>query len=163
MLGVKLPELAVNLLLNVINIIILFVIVKALVYKPVKKFLDNRTERVNDETAKAQKILDEANKTLLEKDKIFAESRAEGEKLAKSAYEEARMNAENIINEAKENARILEEKTKARLKTERESLIASSKDEIADLAINIAERILERETNPADNQKIVDDFFSKED
>lgn len=161
-MNINLSETAVDLLINILNIIILFVIVKALVYKPVRKFLDERTAKVNEETTKAQKILDEANVTLKMKDSILEEGRKTAEEEASKIYEEARANADLIVDEAKKKAKALEEKANAEIKAEKETMIASSKDEIAEIAVNIAERILERETNEEDNKKIVDDFFNGE-
>jgi len=160
-MDIKLPELATDLILNIINIVILFVIVKLLVYKPVKNFLANRTSRVNEETNKAQKILDEANVTLSKKDEILEESRKKGEELAEKAYEEAKRNADDIIEEAKRSAAATKEKANEEIKTQKENLIASSKDDIASLAVDIAERILERQTSKEDNEKILKDFFSE--
>jgi len=160
-MDIKLPEIATDLILNIINIVILFLIVKLLAYKPVKKFLADRTTRINEETSKAQKILDEANATLSKKDEILEESRKKGEEMAEKAYEEAKQNADEIIEDAKRNATNIKEKTAAEIKAKKENLIASSKDDIANLAIDIAERILERETNKEDNEKILNEFFGE--
>ena len=56
-MNINLSETVVDLIINILNIVILFLIVKALVYKPVRKFLDDRRAKVNEETSKAQKIL----------------------------------------------------------------------------------------------------------
>ncbi len=160
-MNINLSETAVDLAVNILNIVILFIIVKTFVYKPVKKFLDDRRAKVNEETSKAQKILDEANDLLKSKDTILEETRKNAEIEAQKTFEEAKNNADIIIAEAKKNAKTIEEKTAEELKSQRENMLHSSKNEIAELAVNIAERILERETNKEDTEKIIDGFFNE--
>lgn len=50
-----------SLVLNLVNIVVLFVILRILVYKPVKKFMTERRERVESEMAEAKKTLKEAD------------------------------------------------------------------------------------------------------
>ena len=160
-MNINLSETAVDLIINILNIAILFIIVKAFVYKPVKKFLDDRRAKVNEETSKAQKILDEANDLIKTKDTVLEETRKNAEIEAQKTFEEAKNNADIIIAEAKKNAKTIEEKTAEELKSQRENMLHSSKNEIAELAVDIAERILERETNKEDTERIIDDFFKE--
>ena len=48
-------DLIADLLINIVSIIVLYLVVKKLAYKPVKKFLDARTEKVETEKAEAEK------------------------------------------------------------------------------------------------------------
>lgn len=160
-MDIKLPEIAVDLLLNIINIIVLFVIVKAIVYKPVKKFLDERKSKIKEETEKAQKMLDLADETLSRKEELIKEGTVKGEELAEKTLSEAKENAKNIIDDAKRSADNIIKKANSEIEVSKQEMINSSKDEIAELAVNIAERILQRETNEQDNKKIVDEFFSE--
>ena len=59
------------------------------------------------------------------------------------------------------NAKIIEEKSAEEIKSQKENMIHSSKNEIAELAVNIAEKILERETNEEDTKRIINDFFDE--
>ncbi|MBO4467783.1 MAG: F0F1 ATP synthase subunit B [Clostridia bacterium] len=157
----NLPDIAVDLLLNVINIVVLFIIVKALVYKPVKKFLDQRNQRIKDETAEAQKLTDAANETLSQKDSILEESREKGEAIAADIYKKAQQKANTIIAKAESDAKAMKEKAQSEIDAQKEDMIKSSKDDIADLSIEIAEKILQREVNKEDNKKIVEEFFKE--
>ena len=157
----NLPNIAVDLLLNIINIVFLFIIVKILVYKPVKKFLDDRREKIKQETEEAQKLTDAANETLAKKDAILEESRIKGEEIASELYNKAQKKADGIINKAKSDAALIKEKAHSDIAAQKEDMIKSSKDEIADLSISIAEKILKREVNKEDNKRIVEEFFDE--
>ena len=157
----NLPELAVDLLLNLLNIAILFIIVKLLVYKPVKKFLDDRNEKIKREIEEAQKLKDSANETLSKKEELIKEGRAEGEAAASEMHKKAQEKADNIIKKAKSDAEKIISKANKEADTRKQEIIKSSRNEIADLSIEIAEKILEREVNAEDNRRIVDDFFGE--
>ena len=51
--GLVISDAVKDLIINIINIIVLFVIVRGLAYKPVKKFLDARKERIAKELSDA--------------------------------------------------------------------------------------------------------------
>ena len=58
--GLVISDAVKDLIINIIDIIILFVIVRALAYKPVKKFLDARKERIAKELSDAAALKSEA-------------------------------------------------------------------------------------------------------
>lgn len=159
--GVTIPDLAKDLLINILNIIILFVIVKALVYKPVKKFLDARTKRINDaknemeeKTKQAQKKLDEYNAMLAESKDRRAEIIGEAERTAKE-------NSVKITGNAKESARAIIAKAQSDIEAEHTAMLNSLQGEVAGLAVDISKQILKREFNDDDNLKIAESFFSE--
>lgn len=155
-------QLAKDLIINIINIIVLFVIVKALVYKPVKKFLDERTKRVQALGDEAKNAADEAQKTLDKRDEIIAQAESQAEKIINAS----RKQAAEIISSSKENAeKDAEEmlkKAKIEIENERKAIIEAANDDICTLAVDMAEKILSREVNKADNEKIIQDFFAEQ-
>ena len=54
MFGLQISDAVKDLIINIINIIVLFVIVKSLAYKPVKKFLDARKARIDESLKNAE-------------------------------------------------------------------------------------------------------------
>ena len=159
--GVTIPDLAKDLLINILNIIILFVIVKALVYKPVKKFLDARKKRINDaknemeeKTKQAQEKLDEYNAMLAESKDKRAEIIGEAERTAKE-------NSVKITENAKESAGAIIAKAQSDIEAEHTAMLNSLQGEVAGLAVDISKQILKREFNDDDNLKIAESFFSE--
>lgn len=157
----NLPDIAVDILLNLINIVILFIIVKLLVYKPVKKFLDDRNQKIKNEAEEAKKLAESANETLSQRDALIEQGRAKGEELASQTHKNAQQKAETILNKAKTDAEKIIEKARSEAQTQKQEIINSSRNDIADLSIEIAEKILQREVNKEDNLRIVDDFFKE--
>lgn len=158
---IVISQVAKDLIINIINIVVLFVIVKALVYKPVKKFLSERTKRVSDTVNQAEEKLIEAENTVRRKDSIIAEGESKASAIISEAEDSAQKNASAIIEQANKKAEQIIEKARKNAKYEHDTMLNCAKEEIAGLAINISEQILLREVKKEDNQRIIDDFFAE--
>lgn len=155
-------ELAKDLVINIINIIILFVIVRSLVYKPVRKFLSARTEKIKNMQAEAENKLKEAETARADYQKMLVQSRTKSAEIISAAEQKAKQSSEQIIAAANQNARGIIEKAREAMQQERNQMINSMRDEITKLAFDISARILKRECKDEDNAKIAADFFSQE-
>ena len=157
---IVLTEIAKDLIINIINIIVLFFIVKLLVYKPVKKFLNERTANINSMNEQAKKSLDKAKEAESKRDEIIESGRKESEKLINDAGKLAKQNAEKIINNAKEDAEKILSKARKEIETEHNEMLNNAKEELTEMAVDISRLILKREVSAEDNKKTVDDFFA---
>lgn len=159
--GLVISDAVKDLIINIINIIILFVIVRGLAYKPVKKFLDARKERVAKELSDAAAAKQTAEEEALKYKELTEKSKAEGAEIINEAERTAKQSAAEIIASAKQSAAEITEKARENAKREREAQVASMKDEIAELAFDISRQVLSREVTDEDNMRIADSFFEK--
>ena len=150
-----------DLIINIINIVILFVIVRGLAYKPVKKFLDARKERIANELSEASSARQTAEEELLKYKELTEKSKAEGTEIINEAERTAKENAAEIIDMAKKNAAEITEKARETAKKERETQIIAMRGDIAELAFDISKQVLSREVTDEDNMRIADEFFKK--
>lgn len=157
--GLVLSQAAVDLIINILNIVILFLIVRVLVYKPVRNFLDARTKRVDDLQKKAETALSEAEHQQEEYQRLSAENEQQRAKLLAEAEQKAMENAEAILSDAQKEAEELKEKALKKIDEEHHDMVTAMQDEIVDMAINISERILKREVSEEDNKTVIHDFF----
>ena len=112
----------IDLILNILNIVILFVIVRFLVYKPVKKFMDARTARVTaaaeDAGAKA-KAAEELSEQLKAQ---LADAANDADRIRNEAAAAAKAQADNVLKEAGEQADRIVSEAKERAEAEREEV-----------------------------------------
>ena len=71
----------------------------------------------------------------------------------------ASLEAEEILNDAREKTRIMQQEARDRIAEEKERAIVNAHHEVAQLATDMAARILRREVSPGDSKSAVDDFF----
>ena len=159
--GLVISDAVKDLIINIINIIILFVIVRGLAYKPVKKFLDARKERIAKELSEASAARQTAEEEALKYRELTEKSKAEGTEIINEAERTAKENAAEIIETAKQKAAEITEKARENAEKERENQIAAMKGDITEIAFDISRQVLSREVTDEDNMLIADEFFKR--
>lgn len=148
-----------DLVINIINILILFFVTKTLLYKPVKKVLEQRK-------AAQAKLLEEAEQQkthAMEKkeqyDALMADSAAIRLTTMREAETQAKEKAEEILSEARAEAAAITETTRAKAEAEREKMLSDARDQLGAIAVELSGKILGREVTDEDNRRIIDSFF----
>jgi F-type H+-transporting ATPase subunit b len=161
--GLDVSKLPLDLLLNILNIILLFLITRFLVYKPVKKFMQERKDRIEKEKADAEQQLREANDLKEEYSSLLADADNKAKQTILESESEARKRSSEIIEKANSDAEQIMEEARIQANEEKENSLNNMKGEIASLAVSISEKILSREINEKDNERIVDNFLQSGD
>ena len=161
--GLDVTKLPIDLLLNILNIILLFLITRFLVYKPVKKFLDERKARINAENEKAQQVTKEAEDIKAEYEKKLADAESQARKVILEGEEKAGKEAVSIIENANKEAEQIKADARLQAQREKQAALDSLQGDVASLAVSISEKILDREVSDKDNEKIVERFLKNGD
>jgi len=142
--------------------IILLVLLRSLAWKPILSAVKDREQSIEDALNAAKKAKEEMALLNAQNEKILKEARAERDAILK----EAREMKENIINEAKNSATVeankLIENAKAAIQNEKASAMADIKNQVGQLSIEIAERILTKELSDKSAQEsLVNDVIDQ--
>ena len=138
---------------TVVIFILLLVILKKFAWKPILKAVDDRNNSITEALLSAEKAKAEMEQLSANNEKILQEARIERDSIIK----EARAIKENTISEAKNKASIEAEKiilsAKEQISNEKMKAMTALKNEIADLSIQMAEKILKSELKDEKSQK----------
>ncbi len=150
-----------NILVTICNTIITFLIVKKFLFKPVRKMLAARAEEVQAMYDQAE--ADRAEAAAMKKDytESIANAKAEAAQITQSATRRATVRSEEILAEASRQATDLKKKAEQSIEMERKKAMNEIKDEIADLSIMIASKVVEKDINEADHKRMIEDFIDK--
>ncbi|MDR1178085.1 MAG: F0F1 ATP synthase subunit B [Spirochaetaceae bacterium] len=135
---------------TLINIGILFFVLRAILFKPVSKFMDKRAEKIRNDIEGAERDREEAKKLLLEQEEVMAGARKEAGDLIKNARVQAGEQAEFIIAGAKAEAEELLKRAREELEAERRSAMALFRTQAAVLVMKASGRLLRREISDKD-------------
>lgn len=128
-------------------------------YKPVKKLIKKRGDYVENKIKDADEKEKQATEKLEQAETRIKESNVEAMEIVEKAKEDALLEKQRIALEAK---KAREEEVK-KAKEEIAQEIEASKDEvhkeIVQVALDASSKILSREVNAKDNEKLVDDFL----
>lgn len=130
---------------NLLAFLILFFILKKTAWKPILKSLNEREKSISDSLATAEQVKAEMAQMKSENEALLAKAREERALMLK----EARETKDKIINEAKEQAKVEASKiitdAAAAIETQKMAALTDVKNQVGNLVIEVAEKILRRE------------------
>lgn len=146
---------------TLINTLITFLIVKKLLFAPVRKVLAARAEEVQGMYSQAE--ADRAEAETMKKDYIasMANAKQEAAEITQTATRRATVQAEEIIAEANRQAQDMKKKAEQSIEQERKKAMNEIKNEIAGLSVMIASKVVEKDINEADHKRMIEDFIDK--
>lgn len=129
-------------------------------WKPILDAVNDRENSIKDALASAEAARDEMKNLQSDNQRILKEARAEKESLLK----EARTTRSELINNAKEEAqeeaqKILSQAQDA-IQSEKRAAVKELKEQVGSIAMEIAEKVLQKELENKDRQlELVDQFL----
>ena len=139
-LGVNLP----TLIIYLVNFLILLGVLYIFAYKPLLRAMDQRSERIRDSLAAADRARDEAASSQAAIQEQLNEARREGQRLLDQAREAAERFREEEMGRAREQAEAFIERARTDIRRERDAAIEEVRSGFGDLAITAAERVIRR-------------------
>lgn len=147
--------------LYIVNIIILFFFLRWLLYKPITKFLADRTDQIQKEINDAARKRTEAEQLKAKYDGMMADAQTLAAEIVSDGKKLADDQAKQIVDEAAAQASDLRVRAEQQIEDEKKQALLEMRQEVTQMAIQIAGKILEREVTYDDNKQIIDNFFEK--
>lgn len=148
-------------LFTLFNFILVFLILRKFLFKPVKKMIDERQKEIDDLYADAEEKRAEADRLRLQYEERIGTAKAEAAEIIRTAGKEARRESDGIILDARYEASRIREKAENDIALEKKRAMNEMKDEISGIAVEIAEKLMAREITAADQSALVDEFIRK--
>ena len=147
--------------IHIANVIILFFFLRWLIYKPVTKFMKKREDGFVDRVKTVEDREKEAASLKREYSSLMDEAQDKAAVIIGRSNEMAKEHSREILDEAKGRAKDIVARSLKEAEQEKQLAREEMKTEIADMAVQIANKVLQREVSLQDNQKIINDFFDK--
>jgi len=156
-----LNELSINVVLYMVVVFLVFAFfLWILMIRPAKKAIDARNAAIKEE-------LDGLDAEKKELEAKIAEAKAKSEeldankaKILEQTQQEGLKQKSEIIAAGRAEANKMIEEAKARLGSERQKAVIQMKDQIADLATELASKIASKKIDAANEKLLVEQFFS---
>ncbi len=148
-----------QILISLINLLIMFRILKKFLFKPVNKVVNQRQEQVEKLYSDADESLNSAKQMKEEYEQRLASARQEADSMIKSAAQTAQQKGDQILAEAKSQAGRVKQKAEEEIAQQKQQMLKDVRSEISGLAVDIASKVVEREVSQQDYEGFVDDFI----
>jgi F-type H+-transporting ATPase subunit b len=152
-LGVNLPLLVVF----IINFIVLFVLLRLFLYKPVMKMLDERAKRTKDAMELAEATKKEFEQAKTEVQKQIEKGRLEAQAILTQAMQVGERLKEESRQEATKQAQAIVNRTRSELETERDKIVGDLRREFVDISISAAEKVIKETLDKEKHRKLIEE------
>ncbi|MDR2525049.1 MAG: F0F1 ATP synthase subunit B [Oscillospiraceae bacterium] len=148
-----------EILLHILNMIILFLLLRKLLYKPVRKFMQERKEGLAASLEEAEQAHAKAEKLKIEYEARIADAEENARARALEITAAANASAKTMAESARAESVALLDKARDDARQERAKALDGMQQQVATLAVGVAERILQREVNKSDSERLAAAFF----
>ncbi len=149
----------INTLWYLIVFSILLLAVKHYAWGPVKDMMEKRRQKVIDDLDQAASDRKKAETLANEREAALKNSRQEATQILSVAKSNAQKTGKQIVSEAKAEASAIREKAKADAAQAKTDALNEAREEVADLSVTIAEKVIAKNLSAADQKDLVDQFI----
>lgn len=148
-----------QLLVSLTNLVLLFLIVKKFLYRPVKTMLQTRQSSIDGEYSAAQAAKAKAMADQTAYEAKLAGAKVEADQVIRQAVDTANRRESEILADAKAKANGIVRQAEADAALARRKAEDGIKREIVEVSSLLTEKILGREVSLDDHQKLIDAFI----
>ncbi len=148
------------LLVQILNFAIIFVVLRAWVYKPILGLLEKRRAAIAQGLEDARVASEARQNAEREAEEIIAEAQAKASQIVRDASERAEHQARELIVEAESDAAKKAEEAKVDAEHERERLLGELRGQVASLAMAAAQKLISASLDQQRQRALIDEFFS---
>jgi len=152
---------ALDIIYHIINIGVLFVILRLLLYKPVSKFMLARTARIDAQLQHASELQTEMEDAKASYEELLHNADIEAREHLLERGQQANIQAEAILEKARVEAESIVREAQEKAREEEHAAVLTLRGQITEIAISLAEQILQREVQELDNRKVIEMFFEQ--
>ncbi|MBT8886594.1 ATP synthase F0 subunit B [Lactobacillus delbrueckii subsp. bulgaricus] len=149
----------INTLWYLIVFSILLLAVKHYAWGPVKDMMEKRRQKVIDDLDQAASDRKKAETLANEREAALKNSRQEATQILSDAKSNAQKTGKQIVSEAMAEASAIREKAKADAAQAETEALNEAREEVADLSVTIAEKVIAKNLSAADQKDLVDQFI----
>lgn len=150
-----------SLFFTVINLILLFILMKVFLFNRINKIIDKRAEIIKKQFSDAENVQKEAYALKQEYEHALSNADEEKNRIIGEARIEAEHEYERIVKDADREAVNLKEKANQDINAEREKSLQSLKTEIAGLVVSAVSKLAASESSFESNKALYDKFLAE--
>ena len=148
-----------TMIISVLNVIILFLFLKKILFKRVNDILEKREAEVSELYSKADDSLQESNKIKQSYEQKIANINTEKDKILKAAKDEADFKSRIILEESQQTAIRIKNETDKEIELKRRKMYSDMESELVDISVAIAEKIIDKEIDEGKHKQMVLSFI----
>jgi F-type H+-transporting ATPase subunit b len=148
------------LIVQIFNFAIIFVVLRAWVYKPILGLLERRRTAIAEGLEDARIAAEARQNAEQEAEEVLSEARAKASQVLREANERAEAQGKEVIAEAEAEAAKKREETLAEVESERDRILGELRGQVGTLAIAAAQKLINASLDEQRQRALINEFFS---
>ena len=141
------------------NLLILYIVIKKYLFGPIQKIIERRENEVQNLYDTAEQAKTDALAMKEEYSKHLANAKDEANEILKNANKKATVRSEEIIRDAQEKASAIVARADVQIEMERKRAFEEVKQDISDIALLAASKVVERELSAQEHERLIGEFI----
>ncbi|RKQ34401.1 F0F1 ATP synthase subunit B [Oceanobacillus halophilus] len=141
--------------------IVLLTLIKKFAWGPVMNMMQKREEYVANEIESAEQSRKEAESAAKKAQAELNQVKQEAQKMFEDAKNAGAKQEQDIIDTARKEAERIKQQAQAEIQNEKEQALQALQDQVASLSVLIASKVIEKEINEQDQEKLINDYLKE--
>ena len=143
------------------NVLILFLILRKVLFKKIIDVMDARDADIKNNIEAGQKAKEEGMKFKSEYETKIQDARDESQMIVDFARKRAEEKSDTIISEARKEAEYIKQKANNEIAKEKEQAFNNLKSEISEIAVLAASKVIEKDIDTAKHEDLIENFIKE--
>ena len=153
-----------NLLITqIFNFLIVFILLRMFLYKPILNVLDARKQKIQESLEYADRVKRDAAEQQKEFERKLEETRREAHAAEAAAAQVREKEREVVLAQARDEARKLIDQAKEQIEYERKQAMSDLRAEVVNLAMLAAQKVVGQSLDERAQRQLIGDFIAQAD
>jgi len=146
---------------TIVTFLVLLFVLKWQAWGPLMDALDAREKQIEESLSKAEKVTAQAEEQAVKNEEVLNEARQEAQEIVSKAREAGDKLKNKLEEDGKAQYDSLLEKAKEQIQLEKDKVVSEIKQEVTNLSVLAAEKIIKKSLNKDDHQSMIEDTINE--
>jgi F-type H+-transporting ATPase subunit b len=148
-----------NLVFLLLAMTVLLLLLKKFAWGPVTKMMQDRADKIANDLDSAEEARVQAQKLADEREAQLKSARTDANTIIADAKEAANKQSDQIVADAQQAATAMKQTASAQIEHERTEALAGVQNDVAELSVTIAQKIIQKELKLDDQKALIDAYI----
>lgn len=150
-----------NIVWTIVNILVLFLLLKHFLFKPITEMMESRTAEIENNLKDAEDQKQKASELTTQYEEKLQGAHAEAAQIVSEARQRGQREYDAILKTAGQDAQKEQERARADMEREREEMLRGVQENVTELVLLTASKLSQKELDEESDRKLVDSFLSE--
>ena len=150
-----------NIVWTIVNILVLFLLLKHFLFKPITEMMESRTAEIKNNLKDAEDQKQKASELTAQYEEKLRGAHAEAAQIVSEARQRGQREYDAILKTAGQDAQKEQERARADMEREREEMLRGVQENVTELVLLTASKLSQKELDEESDRKLVDSFLSE--